>query len=144
MTENTKTYTLDASGQTLGRLSSKIAAILLGKNTTTAARNTVVDCEIVVENASKIKVTGDRCILVRTVSIASGVLRTSRGTRISSKICSCSDRNLMRFELTHRWSAKYASIIGTQKGEMSIRNVKFLSVCPGAMIRNAKFAARKV
>lgn len=60
MTKETQIYTLDAEGQTLGRLSTQVAALLLGKNTTTLEKNRVQNCRVEVKNASKIKVTGDK------------------------------------------------------------------------------------
>jgi large subunit ribosomal protein L13 len=53
-----KIYNIDASGKVLGRLASEIAAILLGKNTTSRAKNMVEKVMIHVSNASGIKVTG--------------------------------------------------------------------------------------
>ena len=60
ITKNTQKYTVDAAGKSLGRLATEIASLLLGKNTTIAARNTVADTEIEVVNAAQIKVTGDK------------------------------------------------------------------------------------
>jgi large subunit ribosomal protein L13 len=60
MKTDTQNYNIDASGQTLGRLSTKIASILLGKNTTNSLKHNVVDCKINVSNASLIKVTGNK------------------------------------------------------------------------------------
>ena len=53
-------YVVNADGQTLGRLSSKIAKIIIGKHKATYTPN--VDCGdfVVVVNASKVKVTGNR------------------------------------------------------------------------------------
>lgn len=45
-----RTHTIDATNQRLGRLASHIAHLILGKDTTTFARNTVAPVEIVVEN----------------------------------------------------------------------------------------------
>ncbi|MBU6358745.1 MAG: 50S ribosomal protein L13 [Chloroflexota bacterium] len=53
-------YVVNADGQTLGRLSSKIAKVIIGKHKATYTPN--VDCGdfVVVVNASKVKVTGNR------------------------------------------------------------------------------------
>ena len=55
-----KWYVVDAEGQTLGRLASKVAAILRGKNKPTFTPH--VDCGdyVIVINAEKIKVTGKK------------------------------------------------------------------------------------
>ena len=58
---NTKTKTtIDASGKTLGRLCTEIAAILLAKNSTSFAKNAVAQVEVEVINAKKLVVTGDK------------------------------------------------------------------------------------
>ena len=53
-------YVVDAEGQTLGRLASRIATVLRGKHKTIYSPS--VDCGdyVVVINASKIAVTGNR------------------------------------------------------------------------------------
>lgn len=53
-------YTIDAQNKSLGRLASEVAALLLGKNSTSFAKNTVADVEITVVNASQVKVTGNK------------------------------------------------------------------------------------
>ena len=52
-------YLVDASGLTLGRLASKVATILMGKNKADYTPN--VDCGdyVVIINASKVKLSGD-------------------------------------------------------------------------------------
>lgn len=60
MKTETKKYSVDADGKVLGRLATEIASILLGKNTTSALKQDVVDCVVEVSNASKIKVTGNK------------------------------------------------------------------------------------
>ena len=54
-----KWYVVDAKGISLGRLASKVAVILMGKNKPTYTPN--VDCGdyVIVINASKVKLTGD-------------------------------------------------------------------------------------
>ena len=55
-----KWYVVDAEGKTLGRLASKVAAILRGKNKPTYTPH--IDCGdyVIVINAAKIKVTGKK------------------------------------------------------------------------------------
>jgi len=55
-----KEYKIDATNQPLGRLASKIALILQGKDDPQYAPNKVADVKVVVENASKIKFTGKK------------------------------------------------------------------------------------
>lgn len=55
-----KWWVVDADGQTLGRLASQIALILRGKHKTMYAPNTDTGDYVVVINAEKIHVTGDR------------------------------------------------------------------------------------
>ena len=49
---------IDATNQSLGRVATQVAALLNGKNTVTFTKNKIADVEVVVTNASKIKVTG--------------------------------------------------------------------------------------
>jgi large subunit ribosomal protein L13 len=51
-----KIYTIDATGGKLGRLASKAASLLTGKNSTEYARNKVFDVKVVINNASKIDI----------------------------------------------------------------------------------------
>jgi large subunit ribosomal protein L13 len=54
-TENTtKEYVFDATGVSLGRLSSQIAMILRGKNEPSFTPNKVADVTVIVNNASKV------------------------------------------------------------------------------------------
>lgn len=46
-------YTIDAQGKKLGRVASEAASILMGKNTTTFARNTVADAKVLVINVER-------------------------------------------------------------------------------------------
>ncbi len=55
-----KWYLVDASGKTLGRLSSQVAAILRGKNKPTFTPHIDTGDYVVVINADKIKVTGKK------------------------------------------------------------------------------------
>jgi large subunit ribosomal protein L13 len=54
------THTIDASGKVLGRIASEIAAILLGKNNASRAKNSVHEVKVNVTNAAQIKVTGKK------------------------------------------------------------------------------------
>ncbi|SFR64334.1 50S ribosomal protein L13 [Anaeromicropila populeti] len=55
-----KWYVVDATGQTLGRLSSEIASILRGKNKPTFTPHVDTGDYVIVVNADKIKVTGKK------------------------------------------------------------------------------------
>ncbi|MCL2398469.1 MAG: 50S ribosomal protein L13 [Defluviitaleaceae bacterium] len=55
-----KWYVVDAEGQTLGRLSSKIAHVLKGKHKPIYSPNADVGDYVIVINADKIKVTGKK------------------------------------------------------------------------------------
>ena len=57
-----KWYVVDAADQTLGRLTSQVAAILRGKNKPTFTPNVDTGDYVIVINADKIKVTGRRWI----------------------------------------------------------------------------------
>ena len=46
-------YTIDAQGKKLGRIASEAASILMGKNTTTFAKNTVADSTVEVVNVER-------------------------------------------------------------------------------------------
>lgn len=56
----TETHTIDATGRKLGRLSSEIATILMGKDRVDFARNKVADVSVTVENASKMSITDEK------------------------------------------------------------------------------------
>lgn len=56
--ESSEWVVVDASGKTLGRLASQVAAILLGKHKPTFAPHRKMGDEVVVVNAAKIVVTG--------------------------------------------------------------------------------------
>jgi large subunit ribosomal protein L13 len=55
-----KWHLVDASDQVLGRLSAQVAALLLGKNKTMFTRNLDTGDYVVVINAEKIRVTGNK------------------------------------------------------------------------------------
>lgn len=56
----TQIIELDATEQSLGRLSSKIAVILRGKNTAAYKPNEAPDVQVVVSNIDKLKFTGNK------------------------------------------------------------------------------------
>lgn len=49
-------YTIDATEKTLGRLSSEVAALLIGKNKTDFTRNVLSGNTVTVTNASKLRI----------------------------------------------------------------------------------------
>lgn len=51
-----KTYTIDATGGKLGRIATRAAALLTGKNLTEYARNKVFPTQVIIENASKLDI----------------------------------------------------------------------------------------
>jgi large subunit ribosomal protein L13 len=53
-------YTIDATGKSLGRLASEVAAILNGKNRIDFVKNKVLDESVLVTNAAKVRVTGNK------------------------------------------------------------------------------------
>ncbi|UDI77749.1 50S ribosomal protein L13 [Staphylococcus taiwanensis] len=55
-----KWYVIDAEGQTLGRLSSEVAAILRGKNKVTYTPHVDSGDYVIIINASKIELTGKK------------------------------------------------------------------------------------
>ncbi len=58
--EQKKWYLIDAQDQVLGRLATRIATILMGKHKPTYTRNLDSGASVVVINASKIKMTGNK------------------------------------------------------------------------------------
>lgn len=55
-----KTYEVDATNQSLGRLATQIATLLRGKNTASFQPNIMSDTEVVIVNLGKAKFTGDK------------------------------------------------------------------------------------
>ena len=53
-------HVFDATGKTLGRLATEVAVLLQGKHKPTYARHLLTGDYVIVVNASKIKVTGDK------------------------------------------------------------------------------------
>ena len=57
---NIKEYLIDAQGKKLGRIASKAASYLMGKNRLDFARNIVPSVRVKIENTSKIFVTNKK------------------------------------------------------------------------------------
>lgn len=57
---STETHTIDASGERLGRLATRVATTLMGKDRVDFARNKVADVSVTIENASKLDISDDR------------------------------------------------------------------------------------
>ncbi len=55
-----KWYVIDASGQTLGRISSEVASILRGKHKPTYTPHVDTGDFVIIINAEKVKLTGDK------------------------------------------------------------------------------------
>jgi len=55
MTEK-RTYSIDATGKKLGRVATEVASVLLGKDQTDFAKNTVAQVVVTVDNASKLDI----------------------------------------------------------------------------------------
>ncbi len=53
-------HTIDATGQSLGRLASNVAALLNAKDNVNFAKNRVSEVTVKVVNASKVRVTGNK------------------------------------------------------------------------------------
>lgn len=55
-----KEYIIDATGKRLGRVATEAASVLLGKNSTSFAKNRVADVTVKIENASKLDISEKR------------------------------------------------------------------------------------
>jgi large subunit ribosomal protein L13 len=55
-----KNHILDATGRPLGRLASEAAALLNAKDSVAFVKNAVAPVTVTIENASKVKVTGNK------------------------------------------------------------------------------------
>ncbi len=53
-------FTIDAQGKKIGRIASQAASYLLGKNSTSFAKNTVADIKVTIVNASKTDITAKK------------------------------------------------------------------------------------
>ncbi len=54
------THTIDATDQSLGRLASRIAIILRGKDKASYTPNQIPDVEVIISNIDKVKFTGTK------------------------------------------------------------------------------------
>jgi large subunit ribosomal protein L13 len=84
---NTNKIEIDATGKTLGRLSTEIAKILLAKNSASFAANFTAKVKVLVVNASKLKVTGDKMKQKthKRFSLYPGGLKTPSWSEVASK-----------------------------------------------------------
>ncbi len=84
----TATYTVDASGRTLGRVASEVASALLGKKSVNYVRNFVLPVEVTVTNVSKISMSERRIAgksYVRYTGHPGGLRTTSLATLMDKK-----------------------------------------------------------
>lgn len=79
--------TVDASGMTLGRLATKTAVILMGKDKPTFERNVYSGAPVKVINASKIRITANKLeeITHKRYSGYPGGLRVMKASEVSAK-----------------------------------------------------------
>jgi large subunit ribosomal protein L13 len=79
-----KTYTIDASGKTLGFTASATAKILMGKNSTEYVPNKIADVTVIITNASKTKMSERRLneTLHETYSGQPGGFKTKTNAKI--------------------------------------------------------------
>src|SRR5882762_7156851 len=84
-----KWYVVDASGQTLGRLASQVARILMGKENPRYTPFLDTGDHVIVINADKVKVTGmkpsKRCISITPDTLAGCVRKTSASVLNASR-----------------------------------------------------------
>lgn len=88
MTNNKKEVkTIDAAGRTLGRVASEVAMSLMGKTKATFERNVYSGVPVVVENASKLRITAKKLdqIFHTRYSGMPGGLRILKGTETAEK-----------------------------------------------------------
>lgn len=57
---DTHTTTIDAAGKSIGRIATHAAHVLLGKNRTDFAKNTVAQSQVVVQNIRRAVITGSK------------------------------------------------------------------------------------
>jgi large subunit ribosomal protein L13 len=86
-TTKTTIKTIDAQGQTLGRVASAAAAILIGKDKVSFERNVYSGSPVKVINASKLRITNRKLdeIFHTRYSGYPGGLRILKGTEINEK-----------------------------------------------------------
>lgn len=80
-------YTINAEGRTIGRVATEAASLLMGKNTTSFARNIAPEVTVTVENCSKAKVTEKKKkqTLFHTYSGYPGGLKERRLEEVAEK-----------------------------------------------------------
>jgi large subunit ribosomal protein L13 len=82
------TYTIDASGRTLGRVASEAAQALLGKKSAHFVKNEVLPVKVVITNAGKLKISEKRAsqkIYTRYTGFPGGLYMTSMKDMMDKK-----------------------------------------------------------
>lgn len=82
------TYTIDATGRTLGRVASEAAHALLGKRSVSYAQNLVEPIKVIIENAGKLHLPERRTkgkIYTRYTGYSGGFYETSMKEMIEKK-----------------------------------------------------------
>lgn len=85
---NRKTYLIDASGKTLGRLATKAASLLIGKGKTCFAKDQITGDQVIVINAAKIHVTGkkkEQKVYTKYTGFAGGIRSMTLETMLEKK-----------------------------------------------------------
>lgn len=109
-----KLYTLDATGQSLGRIASEAASILLGKKSPHYKQNEVLPVEVVITNASKLAMNEKRIAGkaythytgypggLRTTSLAMLIEKKGVGEALRKAVDGMIPRNKLRKERMKR------------------------------------------
>lgn len=92
-----KWYVVDAADKPLGRLASEVAAILMGKNKPTYTPN--VDCGdyVIIINASKVKLSGDKVhnkFYYNVSGYTGGLRKRSAGVMLQDYPCEMVERSV--------------------------------------------------
>lgn len=107
-------YTVDASGQSLGRVASEAASILLGKKSVNFMKNEVVPVEVEITNATKLVMTEKRIAGkeythytgypggLRTTSLAMLIEKKGVGEALRKAVDGMIPRNKLRKERMKR------------------------------------------
>ncbi len=96
-----KWFVVDAAGQVLGRLASKVATVLMGKNKAIYTAHVDVGDYVIVVNASKVRVTGAKAtdkIYYRHSGFPGGIKArtfTEQMKRDSTKVIRLAVRNML-------------------------------------------------
>lgn len=104
-----KWYVIDAAGKPLGRLASEVAVILMGKDKPTYTPN--VDCGdyVIIINASKVKLSGDKIhnkFYYNVSGYTGGLRKRSAGVMLESYPCEMIERSV--------WGMLPKGILGRQ------------------------------